>query len=103
MGGIAEDIIAGALERFLAGGMGYSVHLTTTGTNTDTKVASDVNRILPALTIINQGSNSIKIGYQTALVSLAAGASYTFRWKNPARSKIVFNDGGNAATVDVIA
>lgn len=106
MTGIASDIF-GYFLSLIAGGAGVKAHYPTTGTNLPVKVLPDTNYILPSFTVLNSGSNTIYLGYggnaDTNGFPLVAGASYTWRWKNPVKLGLCFIDNSSAATVDVIS
>ena len=88
----------------IGNGMGANDHQVTSGNNSNQKLLATVGYILPRFTIVNNGSNTVKIGYGgNPTFPLVAGASYTGSWKNPVKAGLCFSDGGNAATVDVIS
>ena len=105
--GIAEDIIKllePLLARMVGNGDAADDYIVTTGDSSPHQVLNMVNRILPAFTIVNIGSATVTFGAGgIAKHQLPVGASYTYRWKNPMRAKIVINDGGTAATIDVMS
>lgn len=87
-------------------GLGANDHQVpaTTGLTVSRPLLASTNRLLPRITITNNGSNTILIGYNgSATYPLAAGQSYTATWKNPVKSGLCWNDQGNAATVDAIS
>ncbi len=101
--GIAADIFA-KLAEFLFRGEGVSEVYVTKGDSNDTKIIENVRRIVPAITVSNTSTTaSIRVGYQTATFTVAAGGAYTFRWKNPSTAHMCYNDLGNAGVrIEVI-
>jgi hypothetical protein len=107
-GGISGDVVdklaTWICNMFLAGGPAIDAQYGPTAGTAGYKypILRDVNRIVPAFTVWNSGSNSIKVGPAgTPMHTLTAGVAMTYRWKNPARMNLVFDDLGNSATVDI--
>ncbi len=105
---ISADILAGLeklIARILGNGKGVADHIALPiATNSPYQICGNVDRILPALTIINNGTATVNIGSGgVALFPLVVGASYTWRWKNPKYAQLVFNDLGTIAIIDVIS
>jgi hypothetical protein len=105
--GISQEIIDGLwnlISIFFHPNQGVTIPYTTTGNGTKSgqvgvqvKIAENTNRICPALTIFNNSSSTINIGSNGyALFPLLGGSSFTWRFKNPAQTKLVFDDLGNA-------
>jgi hypothetical protein len=103
--GAKDGLLYRVLGWLIGYGRGANSHHATTGVlNFNVPLLPYVDRILPRITITNNGSNTVNIGYNGApTYPLAAGVSYTLTWKNPKRSGLCFTDLGNAATVDVIS
>jgi hypothetical protein len=100
--GIAHDMLT-FLVTLIRGGRGYWRHHVTDGGSKDVPLAQELNEITPAITIANLGTSdsgtgpSIKFGCNgVADTLLLAGASATFRWKNPRVLRLTINDLGNA-------
>ena len=103
--GIARDIYLFVLT-LLQGGKVYSRAITTTGDSATHALVPDLpSGFWPALTIINQGANNIRYGYNGAAnLLLPAGASITLRGKRPAEYNLVYNDLGVAGIeIDVVS
>ena len=100
---ISEDIMAGLLG-ILQARKGIQAHVVTNGNANQTiKLLNDYDRVFPAFTIVNNGSAQCKIGWGgNATFPLLAGTSMTFRWSNPAARQLCVNDGGTAATLDIM-
>ncbi len=105
--GIASDIINGfprlidllqkMISSILSDGKGAQDLILTLSDNSPHAVCSNVDRILPALTVTNNGTATVNIGVGgVAIQPLLVNQSYTFRWKNPKRAQIVVNDLGNS-------
>jgi hypothetical protein len=112
-GGISADILNGLIalfERFWGPSHGVAQSFTTNGLGSATykagalyKILENVDRPIPALTISNTGSSSIKVGYGVPTFTVLGGASLTLRWKNPFRSHLVFTDlGVSGIVVEII-
>ncbi len=103
MSGIAEDTYNFALA-ILSPKLGVQDHVVTNGNAAQNiQLLKSVNRICPAITILNSGSSTVKVGWGGyPSFPLAAGTSITFRYKNPAAGSLVVNDGGTAATLDIM-
>jgi threonine dehydrogenase-like Zn-dependent dehydrogenase len=102
---ISADILAGLeklIVRILGGGKGVDDIIKTTGDSSPHAVLSNVDRIVPAFTMVNNGSATINFGSGGAANHpLPVGMAVTYRWKNPKYAQIVVNDLGTAAKVDV--
>lgn len=103
--GISRDM-ARFLVALARGGRGYAQNYTTLGNSLDFKLAENEDCIFPALTVVNQGAASVRVGLGSVGakggVLLPAGASCTFRWFNPRSSRLLANDLGNAGVeIDV--
>ena len=97
--GVSGDITR-AEYTFAAEGNGLTRSYVTTGKSQDVPVLQDVDYMLPRLTIINNGTSSVKWGYRstsgTSGLTLGAGASVTLDKKIPSKLNIVVNDGGTS-------
>ena len=93
------------LFQFLKGGKAISQNYVTTGDSAEHKICADLDYIIPALSIVNNGSSSIKFGADGKSVHLLLpSASYTWRYKNPVKSRLTYNDTGNSGvTIDIIS
>jgi hypothetical protein len=81
-GGISHDVINGLRELLAAvflNGQGISQSYPLTGNGVDTKILENTDLIIPRITIINNSTNPVKIGYQRAVITLNAGASHLNR------------------------
>lgn len=96
--GISGDIFKRFYE-FLEGGQGVEALITTMGNSVDTLILPDVNRIVPSITVTNQGPGKILIGYGSAKSPLASGAGVTLTWINPSVRRFVYNDAGVSGTI----
>jgi hypothetical protein len=100
--GIIPDLARWVVGVLLNYGRGVQSKITTQGTNTDTKMLSESNFIIPAFTILNSGSSTIRVGWGKAEIPLVAGASWTVKWKNPVAGSLVYNDlGVSGIEIDV--
>ena len=106
-GGISEDVLTGLARLFYSlidGGKGYSYSFPLNGTGIDQQLLPNVKRITHDVTVLNNSSGTVLIGYEAANFHLGAGASYTFSWKNLPASHAVWNDNGvSSGTLDVIS
>lgn len=103
MSGIVEDI----LTKLLHNGKAIAKPYLTSGKGTkgSTEVfLAEINDIVPAITVQNQGPVAVNIGAKgVANFSLAVNQSYTYRWKNPAREGLCVSDGGTVCTLQIIS
>lgn len=102
---IWEDI-GRLLMSLIHNGEGHTQVFTTDGTNAVRKIFENIDSVIPAVTIYNNGAATIFFGYkgEVPTVPLLAGTSYTARWKNPKRSGMCVRDGGNSGvTVAVVS
>ena len=108
--GIASDIISG-LSRLvfaiLRNGSGVAQNYITEGNTIDFKIAENSDYLFPALTVVNQGTANVRVGFSTTAgglkgVLLLPQAAVTFKWLNPRRSQLVVNDlGTSGMEIDV--
>lgn len=89
--GIAVDIFKKFFE-FLEGGKGVQSHIVTNGKGANEAILSDVDRIVPSITIMNQGPSPILIGFGNPTATMQPGDDLTLNWCNPAKRKIMIND-----------
>ena len=89
--GIAADMFKKLFE-FLEGGNGIQDHIVTTGLGANQAILSDVDRIVPSITIMNQGPSPILIGYGNPTAVMQAGDDLTLNWCNPAKRRLMIND-----------
>ena len=89
--GIAADIFKKFYE-FLEGGKGVQAHIVTNGFGANQAILSDVDRIVPSITIMNQGPSPILIGFGNPTAVMQPGDSVTLEWCNPAKRRIMIND-----------
>lgn len=102
MTGIASDMM-GLIIAFINGGQGVQKHVApTSATSQDTRLLPDVKSVRPAITVVNNGTATVNIGFNVAGFPLPKGSSITFRWVNPAARNLVYNDLGTTPILDVI-
>ena len=99
-GGIAGDLMR-VIMAFLGDGEITFHQITTTGTGANLQLLPDVDRLMPTLTVTADTGNTtaISVGRINAVFPLAAGANVEFRWVNPVRSRLVFEDAAPAGQV----
>ena len=104
MPGIAEDMYNFILS-ILNPGKGVQDHIVTNGNAAQNiRILQTYDRVCPALTILNSSSSgTVTVGFGgNPTFPLLAGASVTLRYCNPYRRVLTINDGGTAATVDIL-
>ena len=89
--GIAVDVFRKFFE-FLEGGQGVQAHIVTNGFGANQAILSDVDRIVPSITIMNQGPSPILIGFGNPTATMQPGDDLTLNWCNPAKRRIMIND-----------
>jgi len=95
----------------IGNGIGANAHYVTTGDGKTVPgngaihaILPEVERVLPRISITNNGAGTIDIGYNgNPTYPVLAGMTYTLTWKNPRLARLCFSDLGTAATVDVIS
>ena len=89
--GIAADMFKKLFE-FLEGGNGIQDHIVTNGFGANQAILTDVDRIVPSITIMNQGPSPILIGFGNPTATMQPGDDLTLNWCNPAKRRIMIND-----------
>ena len=92
--GIIPDLARWIVGVLLNYGRGVQSVVTTRGTNVDTKLLSESNFIVPEITLLNNGTSTINVGFGKAEVPLLAGKTWVLKWKNPVANALVYNDLG---------
>jgi hypothetical protein len=101
-GGISGDVLRGQWS-MVNGGKAVDQQITTSGDSQPHPVLPNTDFIVPAFTILNSNATaSIKWGINgNANHVLLAGASITYKKKNPVLNSFVVADTGTASTIDI--
>jgi hypothetical protein len=102
-GSISRDVYDLFVGQLLRWGAPALDHQVTAGTGLPTKLLSNVNVILPKITIHNSGGFVVLVGYNAnPTFPLNPNDRLSLWWKNPVKNGLCFNDLGNPAIIDVI-
>ena len=97
------DISSDIAKKFLlliGYGQGVQEHIVTTGSGVPIRLLRDVDFVRPVITIFNNGSSTINIGFNNSCnIPLNAGNSLPLYWINPTKSQLCYNDNGNAGVI----
>jgi hypothetical protein len=113
--GIAHDIYLWLIH-LIAGGAGVHRQQAIPGDGIAHSLCQDIDRIVPALTVVNTGSNVVYLGYKGAADCTfplfpasplsnppVSGGAFTLVWTNPKKNGLVAMCASHAeSTVDVM-